>query len=69
MDENGMGQQQLRGIAVVDVGYTNTKIALFSPQGELLAERKAPSLHLPAPPYKHIDPEPMVALQSTTAVG
>lgn len=57
-----MGQQQLRGIAVVDVGYTNTKIALFSPQGELLAERKAPSLHLPAPPYKHIDPEPMVAL-------
>ena len=57
-----MGQQQLRGIAVVDVGYTNTKIALFSPQGELLAERKAPSLHLPAPPYRHIDPEPMVAL-------
>ena len=57
-----MGQQQLRGIAVVDVGYTNTKIALFSPQGELLAEKKAPSLHVPAPPYKHIDPEPMVAL-------
>ena len=57
-----MGQQQLRGIAVVDVGFTNTKIALFSPQGELLAEKKAPSLHLPAPPYKHIDPEPMVAL-------
>ena len=57
-----MGQQQLRGIAVVDVGFTNTKIALFSPQGELLAEKKAPSLHLAAPPYKHIDPEPMVAL-------
>ena len=52
----------MRGIAVVDVGYTNTKIALFSPQGELLAEKKAPSLHLAAPPYKHIDPEPMVAL-------
>ena len=49
-----MGQQQLRGIAVVDVGFTNTKIALFSPQGELLAEKKAPSLHLAAPPYKHI---------------
>lgn len=57
-----MRERDLRGIAVVDVGYTNTKIALFSPQGELLAERKAPSLHLPAPPYKHIDPEPMVAL-------
>lgn len=57
-----MGQDDLRGIAVVDVGFTNTKIALFSKEGELLAERKAPSLHLPAPPYKHIDPEPMVAL-------
>lgn len=57
-----MGQDGLRGIAVVDVGYTNTKIALFSREGELLAERKAPSLHLPPPPYKHIDPEPMVAL-------
>ena len=60
-----MGQEQLRGIAVVDVGFTNTKIALFSPAGELLAERKAPSLHLPGPPYKHIDPEPMVALCRT----
>ena len=57
-----MRERRLRGIAVVDVGYTNTKIALFSAQGELLAERKAPSLHVPAPPYKHIDPEPMVAL-------
>lgn len=60
-----MGQDELRGIAVVDVGYTNTKIALFTKDGELLAERKAPSLHLPAPPYKHIDPEPMVALCRT----
>ncbi|MCA3560031.1 MAG: sugar kinase [Aestuariivirga sp.] len=57
-----MGQDGLRGIAVVDVGFTNTKIALFSKAGELLAERKAPSRHVPAPPYKHIDPEPMVAL-------
>ncbi len=51
-----------RGIAVVDVGYTNTKIALFSAAGELLAERKAPSRHVSAPPYPWIDPEPMVAL-------
>ena len=57
-----MREKTLRGIAVVDVGYTNTKIALFSGEGELLAERKAASLHRPAPPYKHIDPEPMVAL-------
>ena len=39
-----------RGIAVVDVGYTNTKIALFSHAGELLAERKAQSRHVAAPP-------------------
>ncbi len=51
-----------RGIAVVDVGFTNTKIALFTPQGEMLAERKAPSRHVPGPPYLWIDPEPMVAL-------
>lgn len=51
-----------RGIAVVDVGYTNTKIALFSHAGELLAERKAQSRHVAAPPYRWIDPEPMVAL-------
>lgn len=51
-----------RGIAVVDVGFTNTKIALFSPQGEMLAERKAASRHVPGPPYLWIDPEPMVEL-------
>ncbi len=60
-----MREKTLRGIAVVDVGYTNTKIALFSADGELLAERKAVSLHKPAPPYRHIDPEPMVALCRT----
>ncbi len=57
-----MRESSPRGIAVVDVGFTNTKIALFSPEGELLAERKGPSRHVPGPPYLHIDPEPMVAL-------
>ena len=51
-----------RGIAVVDVGFTNTKIVLFGAQGEVLGERKAPSRHVPGPPYIWIDPEPMVAL-------
>jgi sugar (pentulose or hexulose) kinase len=60
-----MRESSPRGIAVVDVGYTNTKIALFSPQGELLAERKAQSRHVAGPPYLHIDPEPMVALCRT----
>jgi sugar (pentulose or hexulose) kinase len=57
-----MTRKAPRGIAVVDVGFTNTKIALFTPQGEMLAERKAPSRHVPGPPYLWIDPEPMVAL-------
>jgi sugar (pentulose or hexulose) kinase len=57
-----MRESSPRGIAVVDVGFTNTKIALFSASGELLAERKGPSRHVPGPPYLHIDPEPMVAL-------
>ena len=57
-----MRQNKPRGIAVVDVGFTNMKIALFSPAGELLAERKAASRHVAGPPYPHIDPEPMVAL-------
>jgi len=60
-----MGQDGLRGIAVVDVGFTNTKIALFSREGEMLAERKAPSRHVEGPPYRWIDPEPMVALCRT----
>ena len=60
-----MRENSPRGIAVVDVGYTNTKIALFSPRGELLAERKGPSRHVPGPPYLHIDPEPMVDLCRT----
>jgi sugar (pentulose or hexulose) kinase len=57
-----MGQTDPRGIAVVDVGYTNTKIALFSPSGEMVAERKTVNRHAPGPPYPHINPEPMLAL-------
>ena len=51
-----------RGIAVVDVGYTNTKIALFASDGAMVAERKAASRHVQGLPYFQIDPEPMVAL-------
>ncbi len=60
-----MRENAPRGIAVVDVGYTNIKIALFSPQGELVAKREGQSRHVDGPPYKHIDPEPMVELCRT----
>ena len=61
-EAHGMRQKGPRGIAVVDVGFTNTKIALFSAAGDLLAERKGQSRHVPGPPYPSIDPEPMVEL-------
>jgi sugar (pentulose or hexulose) kinase len=51
-----MSDEPPRGIAVIDAGATNTKIALFSSQGLPLAERKAPSRHREGPPYRHIDP-------------
>ncbi|MBI3674037.1 MAG: L-fuculose kinase [Rhizobiales bacterium] len=51
-----------RGIAVVDVGATNTKIVLFSAEGSPVAERKRASRHVEGPPYRHIDPQPMVEL-------
>ena len=60
--EHIMKDQKPRGIAVVDAGYTNTKIALFSPAGEMLAEHKIASRQIEGPPYRHIDPEPLMAL-------
>jgi len=57
-----MPQDLPRGIAVADVGYTNVKVILFSPGGKPVAERKAASRHIEGPPYRHIDPAPMVDL-------
>lgn len=51
-----------RGIVAADVGYTNTKLVLFDSNCMPVAERKIPSRHVEGPPYRHIDPEPMVAL-------
>ena len=44
-------------VAVLDVGKTNVKLALFSRQGETLWERSQPNRPLPAPPYLHTDIE------------
>lgn len=51
-----------RGIAVIDVGYTNLKIALFNSKGELEARQETANRHLPGPPYRHLDPGPIVEL-------
>ena len=53
--------EELRGIAVVDVGATNSKIVLFDSSGKILAERKTASRHVAAPPYQHLDPMPLIA--------
>jgi sugar (pentulose or hexulose) kinase len=50
-----MVEDSLRGTAVIDAGATNTKIVLFSPQGEVLAERRVKTHHMEGPPYRHID--------------
>ena len=56
-----MGAGKPRGIAVVDVGATNSKVALFDSGLSVVAERKVASVHRPAPPYAQIDPAPLAA--------
>ena len=53
--------EELRGIAVVDVGATNSKIVLFDSSGKVLAERKTSSRHVAGPPYLHLDPKHLAA--------
>jgi sugar (pentulose or hexulose) kinase len=60
-----MDLQLPRGIAVVDAGKTNTKIVLFGPDGRPMAERKVASLNHEGPPYRSIDPAPLIALCQT----
>lgn len=57
-----MTSESPRGIAMVDAGATNTKIVLFDGGGHAVAERKIASRHVEGPPYRHIDPEPVVGL-------
>ncbi|HEU0221361.1 MAG TPA: hypothetical protein VFR34_03995 [Paracoccaceae bacterium] len=51
-----------RGIAVLDVGATHTKLLLFDAALNLLAEEKIASAERPGPPYTALDPEPALAL-------
>ncbi len=57
-----MELQVPRGIAVVDAGSSNTKIVLFGPDGKPVTERKVASLQHDGPPYRSIDPAPLLAL-------
>jgi sugar (pentulose or hexulose) kinase len=55
----------LRGIAVVDAGKTNTKVILFDGAGKPLATRTVASLNHEGPPYRTIDPAPLIGLCRT----
>ena len=55
-----------RGIAIVDVGYSNTKVILFNSRLEALAERKIPSPHYNGKYYGEIDVEAMLKFLATT---
>ncbi len=49
-----------RGIAVVDIGATNSKVALFDAGLQEIARRKTETVHHDGPPYRHIDAERIV---------
>jgi sugar (pentulose or hexulose) kinase len=51
----------MRGIAVVDVGYTNSKVVLFSPDLKVLGERKLASARRLGAHYGEIDIEPLLS--------
>ena len=57
-----MAKHNLRGTAVIDAGATNTKMVLFSPEGEIIGERRVATRHVEGPPYRHIDHEVLAEL-------
>ena len=49
-----------RGIAVLDVGASNSRLLLFDREGKFLAERRRGSPHAEGPPYAALDAEPLL---------
>ncbi|NMD08215.1 MAG: hypothetical protein GYA66_09570 [Phyllobacteriaceae bacterium] len=54
-----------RGIAVVDIGYTNSKVILYDASLNLLGERKMVSPHHQGAHYREIDVRPIIAFAAT----
>lgn len=61
LPQKNIAEGSPRGIAVLDAGYTNTKLTLFDADLCPIAAETEPSVHRPGPPYAAIDPEPVVA--------
>jgi sugar (pentulose or hexulose) kinase len=49
-----------RGIAVVDIGATNSKVALFDAGLQEIARRRTETVHRDGPPYRHVDAQRIV---------
>ena len=49
-----------RGVAVVDIGATNSKVALFDSALEEIDRRKTETVHHEGPPYRHVDAQRIV---------
>jgi sugar (pentulose or hexulose) kinase len=49
-----------RGIAVVDIGATNSKVVLFDVGLQEIARRKTDTVHHEGPPYRHVDAQRIV---------
>jgi sugar (pentulose or hexulose) kinase len=56
-----MASSRPRGVAVVDIGATNSKVLLFDADLGVIDQRKTETIHREGPPYKHIDAERIVA--------
>ena len=55
-----MASTSPRGIAVVDVGATNSKLILFDSDLHAIEQRKTETVHREGPPYRHVDAERIV---------
>ena len=55
-----MASTSPRGIAVVDVGATNSKVILFDSDLHAIEQRRIETVHREGPPYRHVDPERIV---------
>jgi sugar (pentulose or hexulose) kinase len=65
---NAQLQSKPRGIAVVDVGFTNTKVILYDAALNVLAERKITSPHHDGRYYREIDVGPILDFAKTAIV-
>ena len=63
-----MPKTRPRGIAVVDVGYTNCKVMLYESDLTLRAERKITSPHRDGEHYREIDVAPIIAFAKAALV-